>query len=73
LARNGFLARNEFAKFEMAFWSEMALWPKMAFCQICLKSHTYKYFFSQDNFITIFLISNESAYLLKVLKGLARL
>ena len=45
------------------FRPEMAFWLEMAFCQIL----------SQDNCIIIILLSNKSALLLKVLKGLARL
>ena len=48
---------------EIAFWPEMVFRPEMAFCQIL----------SQENCITIILLSNKSALLLKVLKGLARL
>ena len=50
---------------EIAFQTEMAFRPEMAFwlCQIL----------SKENCITIIILSNKSALLLKVLKGLARL
>jgi hypothetical protein len=50
-------------RLEMAFQSEMFFHREMAFFQIL----------SQENCSTIILLSNKSALLLKVLKGLARL
>ena len=59
LASNSFSAKNTFAKFEMAFLARNCLLRKFTFWQ--------------ENFTSIMLPSNESALLLKLLKGLARL
>ena len=39
-SRKCFLAKNTFAKFEVAFWPEMTFWLEMSFCQIWLKRLT---------------------------------
>ena len=69
--RNYFSAKNTFVKSEVAFWLDMAFLPNLI--QKTYNSSVRKFIFSQDNFIIICFLSNESAILLKVLEGLARL
>ena len=74
---------------DMAIWTKIDFQPEMVFQQKWLYDHKYfcqisngllarnvfllNFIFSLENFLTIIILSNKTALLLKVLKGLARL
>ena len=74
---------------DMAIWTKIDFQPEMVFQQKWLYDHKYfcqisngflarnvfllNLTFSQENFITINILSNKTALILKVLKDLARL